>query len=210
MAPDDSGKLLFPIGQCIGAYHDFPASTDHFTQVRVGADIHQLDDEQFAIWGLAHGAADRPVDEPWTRRSVLTAARAMGVRQGNKVLAGLISDHLLAETTPGTNASVDFARQHRLVPSMLGLGNTAEEPWIFSVGLLGMPIVQLSAAAYDLYEWAHLDPNLWVACQGAAATARKVGIEESLVTDPGEMLQALLSTLHVMLSPNAAYLDSRV
>ncbi len=27
---------------------------------------------------------------------------------------------------------------------MLGLGNTAEEPWIYSAGMIGLPIVQMS------------------------------------------------------------------
>jgi hypothetical protein len=198
---DDVAKLLFPIGHCIGAYHDLPASNDHFTQVRVRADVNRLSDGQFAIWGLAHGTPDRPPEQPWNREAVLTAARRAGVDQAEQVLESLIDDGLLFETTPGTDFAVDFARRHRLIPLMLGLGNTAEEPWIYSVGMLGMPIVQLSAMAYDLYKWAHLDPNLWVACEGAAAAAVRVGIDDPLATDPLQML-------HYMLSPNAVYLDS--
>jgi len=70
--------------------------------------------------------------------------------------------------------------------------------------------VQMSAMAYDLYEWAHMDANLWLACEGAAATAVRVGIEDPLATDPLLMLNALLGTLHFLLSPNAVYLDSRL
>lgn len=208
MATDDAAKLLFPIGHCIGVYHDLPASNDHFTQVRVGAEVNRLDDEQFAIWGLAHGTPDRQPDQAWNREAVLTAGRRGGIERAEEILESLVDDHLLVETTPGTDSAVDFARGHRLVPLMLGLGNTAEEPWIYSVGLIGMPIVQLSAMAYDLYEWAHLDPNLWLACEGAAATAVRVGIDEPMATDPLQMLHALLATLHVILSPNAVYLDA--
>lgn len=208
MATDDAAKLLFPIGHCIGAYHDLPASDDHFTQVRVGAEINRLDDEQFAIWGLAHGVAGRPPEESWNRQSVLAVARRAGIGRAEEILESLVDDDLLVEATPGTDSAVDFARRHRLVPLMLGLGNTAEEPWIYSVGLLGMPIVQVSAMAYDLYEWAHLDANLWAACEAAAATAVRVGIDDPMATDPLQMLHALVGTLHVMLSPNAAFLDS--
>lgn len=208
MATDDDAALLFPIGHCIGAYYDLPASNDHFTQVRVGADVNRLTDEQFAIWGLAHGTPDRPPDQPWNRQAVLTAARRAGIGGAEQVLESLMADHMLVETTPGTDSAVDFARRHRLIPLMLGLGNTAEEPWIYSVGLLGMPIVQLSATAYDLYKWAHLDANLWLACEGAAATAVRVGIDDPKATDPLQTLNALLATLHVILSPNAVYLDS--
>jgi len=209
MTTDDTA-LLIPIGHCIGAYYDLPTSVDHFVQVRVGPDVHRLSDEQFAIWGLAHGTPDRDAEQPWGRQAVLAAASSAGVADSEQVLETLMADHLLVETTPGTDAVVDFARRHRLIPLMLGLGNTAEEPWIYSAGMIGLPIVQMSAMAYDLYEWAHMDANLWLACEGAAATAVRVGIEDPLATDPLEMLNALLGTVHFLLSPNAVYLDSRL
>ncbi len=208
MATDNPAKLLFPIGHCIGVFHNSAEPGDHSTQVRVGAAIHQLTDEQFAIWGLAHALPDRPLDEPWSRASVLTAARRAGIGRPDEVLESLLQDGLLAETPPVGDSAVDFARQYRMVPLMLGLGNTPEEPWIYSVGMVGMPIVQLSAMAYDLYEWAHMDPNLWLACEGAAATALRVGIDDALATDPVLTLEALLETLHIMLSHNAICLDS--
>jgi len=208
MANDDA--LLFPIGHCIGANYDQPASKDHFFQVRVGPDVIRLDDDQFAVWGLAHGVPDRPPDQPWTRQTVLTAARRAGIARAGQVLDSLVEDFVLFETTPGTDSAVDFARRHRLIPLMLGLGNTSEEPRLYSVGLVDLPVVSMSAMAYDLYEWAHLDSNLWLACQGAAATAARVGIEDALATDPLLMLDALLGTLHALLSPNAAYLDTRL
>lgn len=208
--PTDDAALLFPIGHCIGAYYDQPNSTDHFFQVRVGPDVVRLDDQQFALWGLAHGAPDRPEDQPWNRKAVLTAARRAGISKSEDVLDALIKDHVLFETTPGTDGAVEFARRHRLIPLMLGLGNTAEEPRLYSVGLVGLPVVTMSAMAYDLYEWAHMDSNLWLACQGAAATAVRVGIDDRLATEPLLMLDALLGTLHALLSPNAAYLDTRL
>lgn len=210
MANDVDQALLFPIGHFIGAYYDLPVSTDHFFQIRVGPDVIRLNDEQFAIWGLAHGAPDRAPEQPWDRDTLLTAARRAGVGQAGKLLAGLLEDYLLVETTPGTDSAVDFARRHRLIPLMLGLGNTSEEPRLYSVGMVGLPVVSMSAMAYDLYEWAHMDANLWLACEGAAATAVRVGIEDPLATDPLRMLDALLGTLHALLSPNAAYLDTRL
>ena len=208
MATEDSAKLLFPIGHCMGVFHNSVEPDDHYTQVRVGPVIHQLSDEQFAIWGLAHALPDRPLDELWSRASVLTAARRAGIGRPDEVLDSLLEDGLLAETTPNGDSAIDFGRRYRMVPLMLGLGNTAEEPGIYSIGLVGMPIVQLSATAYDLYEWAHLDPNLWVACEGAAATALRVGIDDPLATDPVRTLEALLETLHIMLSHNAICLDA--
>lgn len=210
MATDDAAKLLFPIGHCIGAYYDAPVSDDHYFQVRVGPDVVRLDDEHFAVWGLAHGAQDRPPDQPWNRHCVLTAARRAGVSMAEQVLDSLVGDYLLFETTPGTDSAVDFARRHRLIPLMLGLGNTSSEPRLYSVGMVDLPVVTMSAMAYDLYEWGHMASNLWLACQESAATAVRVGIEDRLATDPERLLDALLGTLHALLAPNAAYLDTRL
>lgn len=210
MASDDAATLLFPIGHCIGAYYDLPVSTDHFFQVRVGPDVVRLSDEQFAVWGLAHSTPDRPEGQPWNRARVIEAARRAGVAEAESVLQSLADDYLLFETSPGTDAAVDFARRYRMVPLMLGLGNTSEEPRLYSVGLIGQPIVSMSGVAYDLYEWAHMESNLWLACEGAAETAVGVGIDDPVSTDPLRMLDALLETLHVLLSPNAVYLDTRL
>ncbi len=210
MATVDDAALLFPVGHCLGAYYDLPASNEHIFQVRRGLDVVSLSDEQFALWGLAHGTPDRPVDQPWGRTRVLDAARRAGVPRAEQVLDSLLEDHLVSETTPGTDSAVDFARRHRMIPLMLGLGNSAEEPRLYSVGMIGQPVVTMSSMAYDLYEWAHMDSNLWLACEGAAATAVRVGIEDPVATDPLRMLDALLGTLHVLISPNTVYLDTRL
>lgn len=202
-------SLLIPVGHLIGAYHDLPVSDDHFVQVRVGPAVVRLKDEQFAMWALAHGAPDRPPDRPWGRKAVLDAARRARIPGAKQVLDSLITDSLIFEVTPGADSAVDFARAFRMVPLMLGLGNTAEHPGLYSVGMIGQPWVSMSAGVYDLYEWAHMDSNLWLACQGAAATALRVGIQDPEATDPRVMLDALLSMLHFLLTPNAVYFDTR-
>lgn len=209
MATDDA-SLVFPIGHCIGASYDPAEPTEHSFQVRVGADVIRLDDARFAIWGLAHGLPERPLEQPWGREGVLDAARRAGVPWATRVLDALIEDHMLCETTAGTDSALDFARRYRMIPLMLGLGNTAEEPLLYSVGMVGQPVVAMSAMAYDLYEWAHMDSSIWLACEGAAATAVRVGVEDPDATDPVHMLDALLGTLHVLLSPNAVCLDTRL
>lgn len=42
----------------------------------------------------------------------------------------------------------------------------------------------MSGAAYELHEWAHMNANVWRACEGAATTAVQAGIEDHLSTDP--------------------------
>ncbi len=210
MATHDDTALLLPIGHCVGSYYGLSAADEHFHQVRVGPDVVRLSDEQFAVWGLAHSAPGQPAGKPWDRQGVLEAARRLGASDAEGVLDGLVADHLIVATTPGTDDAVDFARRHRMVPLMLGLGNTAEEPRLYAVGLAGQPILQMTSAVYDLFEWAHMDPDLWTACHGAAETARQVEIDDPTSTDPLRLLDALLATLHTLLGPNAVYLDTRL
>lgn len=206
----DDATLLLPIGHCIGAYYDVPDSSNHFFQVRIGPDVVRLTDEQFAVWGLAHGTSDRPTDQPWNQEATIAAAYSAGLTGVERVAAQLIADQVLVETTIGTESAVDFARRHRMLPLLLGLGNTAEEPRVYSVGLIGQPIVLMSSMIYDLFEWAHMDPDLWTACQGAAQTARRVEVADATATDPHHLLDALLGSMHTMLSPNAVCLDTRL
>jgi hypothetical protein len=68
--------LVVPIGHYVGTFVPPSGSPDHHEQVRIGADVRDLDPEQFRIWGLAHGLLDR-VDAgpaPWTRSALLAAA----------------------------------------------------------------------------------------------------------------------------------------
>jgi len=209
MASDDAARV-FPIGLCLGTFHDVPGTGGRVHRVRAGPDVVPLSDEQFAVWSLAHSAPGHPADRPWNRQAVLDAARGAGMSDVAGVLDGLLADGLVAAATPGTDEAVGFARRYRLVPTLLGLGNSPEEPRLYSVGLPGQPVVQMASLVYDLYEWAHLDPDLWTACHGAADTARRVDVDDPTATDPARLLDALLGTLHVLLSPNAVYLDTRL
>ena len=123
-------------------------------------------------------------------------------------LAELEELGLVALAAPGTESGRALALRVRMVPLVLGLGNSAEAPDAYSVGLPGRALAVLSAAAYDLFEWAHMETSLWRACEGAAATAARVGITDASATDPAVLLSDLLSDLHRLLTPNAVYLDT--
>ncbi len=211
IATNDDATLLLPIGHRLGSFYDPRTDTVEFYQVRVGPDVVRLSGEQHLLWELTHGVPDwRSDDQPWNRNCVLDAARIFRIPDAEQGLDALLADRMVVETTPGTDDAVEFARRHRMVPLMLGLGNTAEEPRGYWVGLSGQPMVQLTSAMYDLYEWAHMDPDLWTACHGAAETARRVRIDDPRVTDPHRLLDALLATLHPLLKPHAVYLDTRL
>jgi len=193
-------RMLLPIGHSLGVSTD-PATGSRVHRVRVGPDVVRLSDDQFALWALTHGAPDRPEDVLWGPDEVLDAA--VGLADPGGSLAGLIADGLVASVVPGTPEAFAFARTHQLTPLLLGLGNLPDEPDVHEVGLPGRPLVRLGAVINRIYLWAHLETNLWAACESTAAVQRG----EFAGADAEQVLDGVLHGLHGLLSPNAAYLD---
>ncbi|MCZ2838247.1 hypothetical protein [Modestobacter sp. VKM Ac-2985] len=202
MTSDSPALQVYPIGQLIGVR----AVVDQF-DVRVGAALHSLTSAEFGVWAMAHGPADHQ-PRPWTPDALAAQADAVGLPDCAQRLARLQEQGLVALAAPGTDSARDLARRVRMVPLVLGLGNSAGAPDAYAVGLPGRPLAVLSAAAYDLFEWAHMETSLWRACEGAAATAARVGITDPLATDPDALLTSLLEDLHRLLTPNAVHLDT--
>lgn len=172
---------LVPIGHDLGVFHDGVGG--RVRQVRVGAEIEELSDDLYAAWHAAHSTAppEGPVDE-------------------------LVARRLLASVAD----PVEFASTHRLLPLALGLGNTAEEPWLFSAGLLYQPVASMTGPLYDLWQWAHLSPDLWSACREAAAVAVEAGVTEPEQTDPTQVLAGALATVPQLLLARVACFDVRI
>jgi len=202
MTSDPPPLQVYPIGQLIRVR----AADDEF-HVRVGAQLRRLSATDFSVWAMAHGPADH-VPRPWTGDELAAQARTVGVTDAPQRLAALHESGLVGFAAPGTESGLALAQRVRMVPLVLGLGNSAANPDAYSVGLPGRPLAVLSAAAYDLFEWATMETSLWRACQGAAATAARVGIEDPLASDPEAVLASLLADLHRLLTPNAVCLDT--
>jgi len=202
MTTDQPAVQVYPIGQLIGVR----AAVDQF-DVRVGATLHSLTSAEFGVWAMAHGPADH-VPRPWTPAELAAQATAVDLPEAPRRLAELVEQGLVALAAAGAESGRELAMRVRMVPLVLGLGNSAHAPDAYSVGLPGRPLAVLSAAAYDLFEWAHMETSLWRACEGAAATAARVGITDVTATDPGAVLTSLLGDLHRLLTPNAVYLDT--
>jgi hypothetical protein len=201
-----NNALILPVGHSLGVSWDLASGTAEH-RVRRGTEVITMDAERFGLWALAHGVPQRQVDEVWTFDSVLDVADEMGLADPEPLLAELLADGLLVEVDQADGASAAFARRHRMVPLMLGLGNTAEDPDVFLIGLPGRPLVGVPAVAYDLYGWAHLDPDLWTACRSAAQINEGLRPDDPSATDPEQLVGALLGILHVLLGPNTIYLD---
>ncbi len=204
----DAERLLFPVGHYLGAHYDDLESDEVPQQVRRGATFHDLTRQQFAVWTLAHGSPDAVNNEvTWRRRSVVELAKLTGLTGATDLVDELLAMGLLVEVTPGTDQALDFAKTHRLMPLMLGLGNTSDEPWLFDIGFLGRPIVRVFHATYDLWQWSAMDDTLWATCESAVDVARRAKSTDPESTDPERLLTTFLGSLHILLSVNAACLD---
>lgn len=197
---------LFPIGQFQGDSFGPPGADHHERQVRLGADLVSLTQDELAAWAAAHGNP-RDMNNPWRRAKHLELVESIGIENAGAVVSSLLERGLLFEVEDKPASRRHFALHHRLVPVLLGLGNTPEEPWFYSIGTLGNPVIKLQSPLYDLWEWAHMDPNVWVAVRGATATAKRVGVTDPDQTEPDRLLRDLVDALHGMLTGHTVYLD---
>jgi len=199
--------LIFPIGHYIGAFYPEVGSQERYHNVMVGAHIVRLGDEDLAVWLLARGVPEEIEKGSWSRDALQTAATTAGVADSAAVIKLLSGQGLLAETVPGSQHSIDFAEAYRLVPLMLGLGNTADEPWLHGIGFFDQPVIKVTNEVYSLWEWAHVDNNLWAACHAHADIAKRAGADDPDETVPERVLTGFLGAVHALLASSAAYLD---
>jgi hypothetical protein len=198
--------LVFPIGMLVGTFHD-AGQAGHHHEIRLGAKVHECSDPELAAWAFAHGPPE-DAEPPWTSVALVRHMAGLGIAEPGTIVAGLRDRGLLAELAPDTDAATAFARSHRLVPAMYGLGNSADEPWLYSIGLLGHEMVRVDRPVFELWAWSDTEPDLWHACESFAAGEVAAGGQEPEVTEPGRVLAGFLGTLHGLLSVQAAHLDT--
>ncbi|GAB3413906.1 hypothetical protein [Flindersiella endophytica] len=194
--------FLVPVGHDFGPrlVEEGPESGRYEFLVRVGSRVRHLDSLSFAIWLLAHDSENGLPE----RTAVVDATVRLGldVEQASTAMDELLADGLLAEIEPGSERG--FAERHQLLPLMVGLGPDGNDPSLRTVGLLDIPVVQVSEPLFQLWLWAHLRPSLWQACVEAAGTH-----DGPDAVPPGRVLSEVVAALHPLLASRAAYLDVR-
>jgi hypothetical protein len=205
--------LLFPVGHLIarsaGPARSIAAALGaaapagrRDARVRVGDVVRPLSHVQFLAWSAAHGDAanasrcTRPEVERWLHDE--------GVDAPDRTVQELLDDHLLAEVDPYGSAVVDFARGHRVNPLLWGLGNSPEEPWLFSIGLMGQEVARVGRTMFEIWAWGPADSDLWSSCQTFAEQEGRDGDAD----DPVRVVAGFLDGLHGLLAVQAAYLDA--
>lgn len=211
--------LILPIGHFTGVFPDGDDPRGRRYDVRLGDEIVALPEAGFGVWVLCHGhpgdaaEASGPAAEgsgngrPWTRSEALAYAQAKGVSDAAATVRELAGAGLVVEAPTAGRQARQFAESHRLRPSLLGLGNSPEEPDMFQIGLVGTPMAQVSRDLFEIWRWSGVAANIWDACMIFTDSERAHGESFSGWTDPEEALTSILSTAHQLLSAGAAYLD---
>jgi len=189
-----------------GTFHDADPARHHH-EIRLGAKVHECSDHELAAWAFAHGPPEG-AEPPWTGAALVRHMAGVGIPDPEPIVAGLQGRGLLAELAPGSDDATAFARAHRVVPSMHGLGNSADEPWLYSIGLLDHEVVRVDRPVFELWAWSGTEPDLWHACESFATGEVAAGGTEPEVTEPTRVLAGFLGTLHGLLGVQAAYLDT--
>lgn len=200
--------IVIPVGRLLGTFYSQSESMAHRITLRLGTALHELTDDEFTTWWLAHGVPE-PSERPWTAIAIAETAAELDLPEAGPLLDRLRTRGLVEDVRRATPEVIDFAARYRIVPRLLGLGNTPEEPWFFQIGLFGQPVIGLPGALYELWRWAGIDDHLWDGCRAAATIASQGGVSDPDQTDPELLLDAFLELLHPLLGAQAMHLDLR-
>lgn len=130
------------------------------------------------------------VGGPWCRESIEELS-------GSDDAAELIDELLQLRLLVEVGEPEEFARTHRVVPTMPGLGNSVDDPTLFSIGFFNQPMLQVTLPVYDIWQWSTMDDTLWATCENARHASG----------DDADLLTGFLGSLHALLCAGAAYVD---
>lgn len=199
----DSSSLLIPIGHYGGSPGTANGSPARH-EIRRGGEIIELPEDAFGVWALCHRPPGRPIEAPWTRVAMLDHAAQTDLPAPERTLDDLLAEDLAIEVRPGATEARSTADGVQLHPTMLGLGNSAQDAHVYSLGFVGMPVVQVSRTVFELWRWAPVERSIWSLCRFFSDMERSHGAADA---DPAAVLDELLRALPTLVSSGAMYLD---
>lgn len=209
MATQADAGLIFPIGHYLGPFHPSRSAPAQHYIVRVGWDTKKLPDPaHLDIWSLAHGLPHL-IETPWTRTAIVKVAHDAGMSDAEAIIDTLLDLGLLAVVQSATDQAVDFACSYRMQALLVGLGNGPDDPAVDGIGLPGLPpLLTVAPRTFEIWQWGHLWPSIWSACEGLAEVARGTQDSDPATTEPRQVLSSVLGALRTLIAKNAVYLDT--
>ncbi|MDQ3733600.1 MAG: hypothetical protein M3400_06310 [Actinomycetota bacterium] len=201
--------LVFPVGHYMGPFHPTQGAPAKHHIVRVGWNTPKLPDQaHFDMWALAHGLPSRLGGAPWTRQVLIETATEAEVPGAAEILDNLVRLGLTVEVMPGSDQAQKFAQAYRVRPLLIGLGNTAADPVLDGIGLAGVPpLVRVRPRVFEIWEWTHLWPSIWTACEGFASVANQAADASAEPAEPQALLDFMLDAFRTLIAHSAIYLD---
>ncbi|NUS72224.1 MAG: hypothetical protein HOQ05_02335 [Corynebacteriales bacterium] len=199
--------MLVPIGHAVGPLYPLTGTpeADNY-EIRIGDGIFNVDAEELRIWSLIHGDPKKVVSEMPSRKMMYEAAGDLPISQINMLIDRLRDFGLIMEFTPGGQAARAFGYQHKVNPLAVGLGNTEQAPWYFSIGLPNAARVIVAHGVYHLWMFGHRHASLWEACL-YLASERKALARADLESDPDRLLAQFLDALPALVATACVYVD---
>lgn len=204
--------LVLPVGHYLGPVHPARDTPPSHHAVRIGWEQARLaNQDQLDVWLLAHGVPAQLDQQPWTRESLLRTADETGVGNPDAALADLLGRRLVIEVALDEDSALTLARTYRLLPLLVGLGTGPGEP----LDVIGIPGLLMALRAeprvFELWQWAHLWPDLWSACAAvaeASADSADAGLSADRLDDDG-LVSFGFGAAQTLIAHGAAYLDAR-
>ena len=194
--------MLYPVGHYLGMLAPARPGEPPAAHVRLGVRLVPLTAWQFGVWSTAHGTATGEPGPPPAGRAAVLAAFGAEADRVHATIDLLLAAGLLAEVDLERDG-VGFAAAHRLIALQLGLGNSVEQPPVFTTGTWARPLVQLTAPLYRVWAAAHVAPTLLAALLTTVAADASADEVRRMATD-------VLAALPALLAPAAACLDLAV
>lgn len=206
---------LLPIGQYAGQFFSSAQQTDPaYHEVRLGAEFVRLTSTEHATWAVAHNDPELLADGGQPNRAAIeTSMRQLGFADIAEPLHNLQKLGLIAAVVPVGALLREFAQRYRIVPQVLGLGNTADDLDNCLVGTPGEPRLSLSFQTYQVWLASEQHRCLWEACEHVATTFQAAGAAQgsspaAQVTAPA-LLHECYRTLPILIAAGCSYLDLR-
>ncbi|MBF6175696.1 P-loop NTPase [Nocardia blacklockiae] len=207
--PHGTEPILIPVGHSVGPLFTPESGRPDSYEIRFADGIFGLGHEELRVWALAHGDPTTIIEDPPRRDRIKHEARELTPEKVDENIDTLLEFGLLVELSrQDAEQSRSFAYRHQIEPLGIGLGNSADAPHSFRIGLPGTPLVTVTYDVYHLWMFAHRHASLWDAIEYMVTDRREEGMARiGVETDPHRLLNTLLHTLPALIATSTAYID---
>ncbi|MGH3545845.1 MAG: hypothetical protein ACRDPW_07965 [Mycobacteriales bacterium] len=202
-----SNVIVLPVGHLLGPFFtnaddEVPESVD----LRVGGELSSLPPEAYLVWAAAHGDPQQVATAPMTKAATLERAGVV-LDQPGRAYRELVSRGLLVEVGAGKRGQREFAERHRVLPLVMGLGNSFQRPEEFVIGMVGSPVMTLPGSVFSVWMFGHQYPTLWQTCENVAMSAAATLGGQSV--GPARVLADVVALLPLLVSTGCGCVDRR-